>query len=64
LKERQEGRDDEEAEISSYRMTLRKEKIPVFERRSGVLHSVENSLWEMLRAGCVMNEWVVIKGVC
>jgi hypothetical protein len=51
LKDRQKGQqqwEDEEADISSYWMTLQNERILEIERGSVTLHSVQNSLWKRL----------------
>jgi hypothetical protein len=42
-------REDEEEDVSSYWMTLRKENILEIERGSTRSHPVENSLWKRLR---------------
>ena len=60
LKERHKGWEDEEEDVSSYWMTLRKEQILEHERGSTRTWSVEKLLWKRLlashKADYVMNE--------
>ena len=59
LKQRQKGREKKKEDVSSYWMTLGKEKIPDVERGSTRSHSVENSLWKSLRT-CRQTDYVIV----
>jgi hypothetical protein len=64
IERRREGKEDEEEDVSSYCITLRKQKILEIERSGSRSHCVENSLWKRLWTSRKIDCGMIVMTVC